>query len=158
MLPGISLYGALVALAIATMVTAPDYVLVQAKPEMNFSDLWIPISYVVAGFFPFYWPFAPDALGALGSWGAHLVSTPFGGNPAQNLALLIAQANSPLLSLMVLAGPLFACWSIVRDPLRTAEYAVIFVGVLLFAQLWHFPGSPRHYGFLFIALVGTVWM
>jgi hypothetical protein len=158
MLPGVALYGVLLALAVATMATAPDYMLLQAKPKMNFGDLWIPIRYVVAGFFPFYWPFAPDALRALGSWGVHLASTQFGGNPAHHLALLIVQANIPLLSLMVLAAPLLACLSIVRDPLRTAEYAVIFVGVLLFAQLWNFPGSPRHHGFLFIALVGTVWM
>jgi hypothetical protein len=41
---------------------------------------------------------------------------------------------------------------------RTAEFAAIYLGVLLFTLVWSFPGGPRHFGFLFVALIGTVWM
>ncbi|MGH6825920.1 hypothetical protein [Methyloceanibacter sp.] len=158
MLGGGAVYAAMLALAIATMITAPDYILVQATPKLNFDELALPARYVVSAFLPFYSPFAADALRALGGWAADLASTPFGIDPAQHLAVLIGRADNPLLTLSVLAAPILACWSIVRDPLRTAEYAAILVGTLLFAQFWHFPGSPRHHGFLFIALIGTVWM
>jgi len=130
---------------------------VRATPSLELDQLNMPILYVINAFFPFFWPFTPDALRALGAWGAQLAATPFGLLPANQLALLIGQAN-PLLVLFVLALPILACWSIVRDSVRTAQYAAIFIGVLLFAQLWQFPGSPRHHGILFMALVGTVWM
>jgi hypothetical protein len=58
----------------------------------------------------------------------------------------------------VLALPILACFIIVRDAMRTAEFALTYFGVLLFVQLWQFPGAPRHYGILFVAFVGTVWM
>ena len=63
-----------------------------------------------------------------------------------------------LLQAAVLALPILACFIIVRDALRTAEFALTYFGVLLFVQLWQFPGGPRHYGILFVAFVGTVWM
>ena len=50
------------------------------------------------------------------------------------------------------------CFIIVRDALRTAEFALTYFGVLLYVQLWQFPGGLRHYGILFVAFVGTVWM
>ena len=158
-LVGAALFAACLAVALVSMVPAPDYMLVQAKPGLEFGHLNKPLRYVVFAFFPFIWPFAPDALRTLGNWGAALAATPFGGNPAEQLVLLITGApTSALLTLALLAAPLVACWIIVREKMLVAQYAMIFVGVLLFAQLWQFPGSPRHHGILFITLVGTVWM
>lgn len=110
-LVGAALFAACLAVALVSMVPAPDYMLVQAKPGLEFGHLNKPLRYVVFAFFPFIWPFAPDALRTLGNWGAALAATPFGGNPAEQLVLLITGApTSALLTLALLAAPLVACW------------------------------------------------
>jgi hypothetical protein len=70
-----------------------------------------------------------------------------------------SQKGGMLLVMVVLVLPILALWTIVRDRIRTAEFATTYCGVLLFAQLFHFTSSAaRHEGILFVAFVGTVWM
>jgi hypothetical protein len=40
----------------------------------------------------------------------------------------------------------------------TLEFATIYAGILLFAQLSQYPFTPRHFGFVFVAFVGVVWL
>jgi hypothetical protein len=60
-----------------------------------------------------------------------------------------------LVLLTLLATPLAACWLIVRSGQRVAEFAIVYIGVLLFAYLRAFPGSTPPRGPM---LVVTVWM
>jgi hypothetical protein len=159
MLPGAGIFSLALALSVATMVPPPDYVLVPSDPRFDFTAFPVPLRYVVSAFFPFHWPSTPDSLSVFGSVGRKLAATPFGSNPAYRLFWLIRQSPSAApITLAVLALPLLACWLIVRDWKLSVQYALIYVGVLLFAQIWHFLGAPRHHGTLFMALVGTVWM
>ena len=122
MIPGIALYAAL-ARVCGRHHGAGARLRARAatKPRLVSTHPWMTASLRgESAFFPFFWPFTPDALHAIGGWGAQLAATPFGGHPAQNSTLLIVKANSPLLVADRLGSPLFACWSIVRDPLRTA--------------------------------------
>jgi hypothetical protein len=159
MLVGLAIFAGLFAFSIASMIPPPDYSLAQADPRLEFHHLKKPVRYVVFAFFPFHWPFAPDSLSAFGSIGRELAATEFGSNPANHLVKAISRSPNALpISLIILAAPILACWLIVRNWALTAQYTLIYVGVLLFAQLWQHPGSPRHHGTLFMALVATVWM
>jgi hypothetical protein len=159
MLPGLAIFSLALALSIATMVPPADYALVPSEPRLDFSAFPTPLRYVVSAFFPFHWPFTPDSLSVFGSVGRELAETHFGSNPVSRLVWLIRQSpNATPITLAVLALPLLACWLITRDWKLTAQYALIYLGVLLFAQIWHFLGAPRHHGILFTAFVGTVWM
>ena len=53
MLAGLTVFAALLALAVAAMVPAPDYALVRATPDLELSQLNVPPHYVVNAFFPF---------------------------------------------------------------------------------------------------------
>jgi hypothetical protein len=159
MLPGLAIFCLALALSIATMVPPADYALVPSEPRFDFSTFPTPLRYVVSAFFPFHWPFTPDSLSVFGSVGRELAATQFGRHPVYRLVWLIRQSpNATPITLAVLALPLLACWFIMRDWKLTAQYALIYFGVLLFAEIWHFLGAPRHHGTLLMAFVGTVWM
>ena len=72
-------FAALLALALGAMVPASDYALLQTAPSLELGESAVPPHYVVDAFFPFFGPYVPDTLSALGSWGAKLASTPFSG-------------------------------------------------------------------------------
>jgi hypothetical protein len=65
---------------------------------------------------------------------------------------------SPGLTAAVLTLPILACWAIVRDRWLVASYATTIIAVILFSAIWNYGGQLRHYGFLFIALIGVVWI
>jgi len=159
MLAGAALYALLVSLAIATMIPAPDSLFVSLIPSFALRPLDSALEFAVGAFFPFFPPFVPDTLTAIGGPAAKLAATPFARDPADQLSLLLLGGGyQPVLTAAVLIFPILACWTIVRDRLRTAEFATTYLGVLLFAQLWNFEGAPNQQGTLFVALIGTVWM
>jgi hypothetical protein len=61
------------------------------------------------------------------------------------------------LQVALLAVPIAACWLVVRNTAAALQFSATYLGVLLFAQLWHFIGELRHFGILFLAFVGAVW-
>jgi hypothetical protein len=160
MVAGAALYAALVVLAIATMMPAPDVGLyAPAVPKLDASTFDTPLHYVIGAFLPWFAPFVSMSLTWVGGKGAALAATPFGKNPLSEMVGLVSGAGAgSIVQIAVLAAPPLACFSIVRDRARTAEFAAIYLGALLFALVWNFPGAPRHFGFLFVALIGTVWM
>jgi hypothetical protein len=108
---------------------------------------------------PFFSPFVGDVLHRFGGAAAHPAASPFVTDPVSQLfPILGGGSGNLLLQAAVLALPILACFIIVHDALRPAEFALTYFGVLLFVQLWQFPGGLRHYGILFVAFVGTVWM
>ena len=76
-------------------------------------------------------------------------------NPTQ---YVVAFTDQPLWLALVFAAPLVVCWLISRDWIRVAEFATVYGGVLTFATLWDFPGSSRHHGIVFIALLAGAWL
>ena len=74
------------------------------------------------------------------------------------LQLAHGEAARIALILALLLSPPLVCWFLVRDWKIAAEFALIYLGIVLFAALWDFPGVSRHYGVVFVALIGAVWM
>jgi hypothetical protein len=142
LIPGAATFIGLTALAIATMLPAPDFDM--GKPPTSDISRLNSVRFVVHAFFPLVSPFVRDSLIVI-----H-------GNLADGLSKLV-QASVPV-SLIVLALPALGCWAMVRDRSIVASYMLIIVGMMLFSELWMFEGSPRHHGFLFVALIGMVWM
>ena len=157
MLRGAGLYAAFMALAIATMIPASDFALYAAKPNLGSGNLDIALNFVAGAFLPFYAPFMPEALNMIGGPAARLAATPWGLETDSQLVALLAWLPEYAVVGLLLAVPLLVCFSIMRVSWRTAEFTVVYVGLLLFAQLWSFAGAPRHSGIIFIALIGTVW-
>ena len=153
LLPGATIYVGLTLLAIATIMPAPD-ASPQGDASFDIGRLDIAVRFVIGAFFPLVWPFVADTLTFIGGSAAKLAPVLI--NPVKALSKLV-QA-SPGLTALVLILPILACWSIVRDRLLVATYAAVIIGIMLFAEIWDHSGGSRHYGFLFIALIGTVWM
>ena len=158
MLPGATLYAALAALAIVTMLPASDFTF-GGRASAEFSQFDMPLHFAIGAFVPFFSPFVGDVLHRFGGAAADLAASPFVTDPVSQLFPILGGGSGNLLfQAAVLALPILACFIIVRDALRTAEFALTYFGVLLFVQLWQFPGAPHHYGILFVAFVGAVWM
>jgi hypothetical protein len=156
-LPGTALFVALMAFTIWTMAPSPDNQFVQYAPSLKSVSLEEPLRFAVGAFLPLFWPFTFITLKSLGGWAADLAGTPFGPHPFQSAVQAIEGAGLvPVL--LVLALPVLAVWSVVRERMATLEFATIYAGILLFAQLSQYPFTPRHFGFVFVAFVGVVWM
>lgn len=158
MLPGAVLCGVLFILAVATMIPAPGNQFAAFEPRLRLGGLDQLLRFAIGAFVPLFQPFLGMILNWIGGGGAALATTPFG-DPVQQLYVLAGGGGSNQLAVVAaLTVPIILCWSIVRDRTLALEFAVTYVGILLFAQLSQYPFTPRHYGFVFLALIGVVWM
>ena len=137
MLPGATLYAALAALAIVTMLPASDFTF-GGRASAEFSQFDMPLHFAIGAFVPFFSPFVGDVLHRFGGAAADLAASPFVTDPVSQLFPILGGGSGNLLfQAAVLALPILACFIIVRDALRTAEFALTYFGVLQFVQLWH---------------------
>ena len=153
LLPGAAIYLGVCVLAVATMIPAPGNSL-HGTLTAAIGQLDIAVRFVVGAFVPLFSPFINDALAFIGGPAAKLAGG--FGNPAEALTNFVA--GSPGLIAAVLTLPILACFSIVRDRWLMASYAAAIIGFVLFSEMLDYGGKPRHFGFLFIALIGVVWM
>jgi hypothetical protein len=144
-----AIYALLLVIAIITMMPAPDMTR-YSWPGTDF----------LAGFsFHSFVPLVPPWLSEMIGWfgvpripeldefnSSEVFIRDFGIDVAHPARLLVA-----------LISPIVFCWFTTRDLARTAEFAIAYIGILLFAQLWHFSGDIRHHGIVFVMLVGAVW-
>jgi len=153
-LPGAAIYAGLTVLAVVSMVPASDAGFgttakivttisqAQFKPMLEALDLPLMAWPVQSAFFPFFPPFAEDA--------------DFIGGIVAKLSTSLPESSAELSLFLVL--PILVCLSAVQDRLLVATYAATVIGILLFIRICNYEFEPRHHGFLFIALIGTVWM
>src|SRR5262249_31231230 len=113
----------------------------QSKPMLEALDLPLMAWPVESAFFPFFSPFVEDA--------------DFTGRIVAKLSTL---PESPAELSLFLVLPFLVCLSAVQDRLLVATYAATVIGILLFIRICNYEFEPRQHGFLFIALIGTVWM
>ena len=74
------------------------------------------------------------------------------------VALTHADTDHPVRLALLFAAPIIICWLITRDPLRVLEFALVYLGIVLFANLfWTVPLGARIRGVVFLALVGSAW-
>lgn len=155
---GAASYAVLFAGAVATMLPAPDFSIYERLPRFSMQQASMAAIYPATAFVPFVPPWFSDSLRWLGGPFAWL-DAHFGtiGVPQKIMAVFGLHSGGGVKLVLVLIVPIAACWAITRDRLRTAEFALVCFGTVLFAVLWQFPGAPRHHGILFVAFLGVVW-
>jgi hypothetical protein len=80
-------------------------------------------------------------------------------NPVDDLLRLAGGAPVRWAAIIaILLLPPILCWAVVRDWKLTAEFALTYIGIVMFASLWDFLGQSRQHGIVFLALVAAVWM
>jgi hypothetical protein len=155
---GAAVYLILLVFAIGTMIPAADF-----GPwghDVRFSvsrlnaDLRLPIGAFV--------PLRPDSIWDAIAFIAHpkTASIPqfWNSTPiADFVALTHADTDHPVRLALVFAVPIAACWLIARDPLLVLEFTLMYLGIVLFANIWDFAGSARHHGVVFLALIASAW-
>ena len=139
---GAAVYLILLVFAIATMVPAADFG--PWAHDVRFSvsrlnaDLTVPFGAFV--------PLRPDSIRDAVAFIAHpeTASIPqfWNSNPTDDfVALTHADTDHPVRLALVFAVPIAACWLIARDPLLVLEFTLVYLGIVLFANIWDFPGS-----------------
>jgi hypothetical protein len=142
-------YAALLVIAILTMSPAPDMTGYQWHGTGTLA------AFPLHSFIPLVPPWPSETILWLGE--PHLAKVSDFDPSEVIIRLLRIDADHPARLILVLIFPIAFCWFVVRDLVRTAEFTAAYIGVLLFAQLWHFTGDIRHHGIVFIMLVGIVW-
>jgi len=158
-LGGVALYLALLAFSIASMIPAPDFGPWDVAPRFELSGAIIPLMVMLGAFVPV----DPDWFRAAAAFLSDPQTTPvpfvWNPNPAQYILGLAhpGAEQSLLLAASLLIVPIALCVFLTRNRYRVLEFSLAYVGICLFAALWHFPGGARHHGLVFIALVASVW-
>ena len=149
------LYLSLLAFGIFTMIPASDYIVANSHPALpGLGDLNIALGTMVGAFLPLdpEWPHAARAF--LTERGP----VPFFWNPQlldPILTVTGADGLHPMRIAAFLGLPIGLCILLARH--RAFEFVIAYIGIMLFAVVWHYPGSARHDGFVFVAFVAAVW-
>jgi hypothetical protein len=155
---GAAAYLALLAFAIVMMEPPPNYTL--AAPGTAFS--FLRFNDELSTPFGAFVPFSVGAIRSAMAWIAHpqtaAIPDFFNATPAGEFSQLTqADTLHPIRLALVFAAPVAVCWFLTRSWLLVLEFTLLYVGILLFEDIWHFPGSARHHGVVFLALVAAVW-
>jgi hypothetical protein len=155
---GGAVYLCLLGFAIVTMIPAPDYgpwaADVRFEPSRFNSVLGVPLG----AFVPTELGLVRNVFAFLANPGTGAIPRFWNSNPAVDLVSLTqADTDHPLRLALVFAVPVATCWLITRNPLRVLEFFLVYVGILLFTNIWNFPGDARHHGAVFLAFIGSVW-
>src|SRR5580704_16367255 len=157
---GAAVYLALLAIAIVMMEPPPQYTLSSSRVHFGFErlndDTFTPVGAFV--------PFSPDsvrqAITLFAPWGptGPAVSEFWGASPTPEiLALTHADTEHPVRLLLLFAVPVAACWFVTRNWLLVVEFSLVYLGIVLFENMWAFPGNANHHGVVFLAFVAAVW-
>jgi hypothetical protein len=155
---GPAVYLGLLLLAIATMVPAGDFAPYGHDAGLNIlrfnSDLVVPIG----AFVPLSLDSIRDAL-AFAAHPATAAAPQFWSRDATAdfVALTHADTDHPVRLALAFALPIAACWLIVRDRMLVLEFTLVYLGIVLFENIWNFPGGARHHGVVFLALIAAAW-
>ena len=96
MLPGATLYAALAALAIVTMLPASDFTF-GGRASAEFSQFDMPLHFAIGAFVPFFSPFVGDVLHRFGGAAADLAASPFVTDPVSQLFPILGGGSGNLL-------------------------------------------------------------
>lgn len=155
---GVALYLACFSVAVVSVISPPDAVPYGAQLRFEPSHLGNLASIPAGALFPVNPQWVVQAVRFVLQPGSEL---PHFWNPTpfyQLLQLAPSNATRIALILALLLSPPLLCWWLVRDRRSTAEFALVYLGIVLFAALWDYPGLSRHHGIVFMALVCVVWI
>lgn len=155
---GAAAYLVLLAFALVMMKPPPPYDL--ASPIVHFSierlddDIYTPIG----AFVPFSIGAIRQAIAFIAHPGLAEVPDFWGADPTPLfVALTHADTGHPIRLLLVFAAPIAACWLVTRNWLLVLEFSLVYLGIVLFENIWNFPGRANHHGVVFLAFVAAVW-
>ena len=155
---GAVVYLLLLAFAIVMIQPPPWYSL--SSPVVHFSipRLFADGTTPVGAFVPFSFATLRQAIAYIAHPNAANIPDFFDTNPYDEI-LVLTQANfeHPIRLALIFAAPVVACWLLTRNWLLTLEFSLVYLGIVLFENIWNFPGSARHHGVVFLALVAAVW-
>ena len=155
---GAVVYLLLLAFAIVMIQPPPWYGL--SSPVVHFSipRLFADGATPVGAFVPFSFATLRQAIAYIAHPNAANIPDFFDTNPYDEI-LILTQANfeHPMRLALIFAAPVVACWLLTRNRLLTLEFSLVYLGIVLFENIWNFPGSARHHGVVFLALVAAVW-
>ena len=156
-------YVILLVLAIATVMRPEikprtEFGLGTENVSSNFSrvaDLTLPIG----AFVPLQLDSIREAIAFITDPKAASIPKFWNSNSTEDLvALTHADTDHPVRLALLFAAPIIICWLITRDPLRVLEFALVYLGIVLFVTLfWAVPLAARIRGIIFLALIGSAW-
>lgn len=77
---------------------------------------------------------------------------------ADFVALTHADTDHPVRLALVFAIPIVLCWLITRDPLLVLEFALLYLGIVLFEnRFFRYGDGARLHGIIFLALIASAW-
>jgi hypothetical protein len=151
---GIAIYLAFLVLAVATVMRPPDAFFPDTHLGLDLLRLPTLLSYPFGAILPFspkrllLFLLDPGSTTGLHFWN----SNPF------DVFVRIGLFSLWPVSLVFLFAPILGvCWFATRDVKATSEFAVVFLGIVLFAFLLDLSPQQRYVGAVFLMLVAAVW-
>jgi hypothetical protein len=154
---GAAVYLVLLVLAVVTMVPAAD--------EGLWGHDWFSVSRLYDDLVIPFGAYIPLKLDSIEEALAFIVHPATAGipqfwslNPSDFfVGLLHIDSLHPARLAFVFAVPIILCWLITRDLMLVLEFALIYLGILLFANIWGYPLAARHHGVIFLAFIASAW-
>jgi hypothetical protein len=154
---GAAVYLVFLVLAIVTMAPAAD--------EGLWGHDWPSVSRLYDDLVIPFGAYIPLKLGSIGEAVAFIVHPATAGipqfwslNPSDFfVGLLHIDSLHPARLALVFAVPIILCWLITRDLMLVLEFALIYLGIVLFANIWGYPLAARHHGVIFLAFIASAW-
>ena len=157
-------YVILLVLAIATVMKpgikpSTDFGLRSENVQSNFSRLNADLTVPIGAFVPLQLNSIREAIAFVAHPNAASIPKFWNSNSTDDLvALTHADTDHPVRLALLFAAPIIICWLITRDLLRVLEFALVYLGIVLFANLfWIVPLGARIRGIVFLALIGSAW-
>jgi hypothetical protein len=152
-------YLVLLAFAVKTAAPAPDFGPWATNVRFDIARFGHSLLFPLGAFVPIKPAWLADATSFVARAGTAPIPHFWNPNPFQDfVAVTQADGQHPFRLMLVLIAPIAICWMIVRTLLPTLAFAMTYIGVILFSNIWLFSGSSRHHGILFLAFVGSAWM
>jgi hypothetical protein len=154
---GVAVYIILLVFAIATVAEPPEFHLAN-DARFHVSQLNAEISTPIGAFVPFAIESIRDAIAFVVHPDTAVIPRFWNSTPtADFVALTHADTDHPLRLALVFAAPIAACWLVTRNALLVLEFALVYLGIVLFENIVHFPGGARHHGVVFLAFIAAAW-
>jgi hypothetical protein len=154
---GAAAYLILLVFAIATVAEPPEFHLAN-DAQFHVSQLNADVSTPIGAFVPFAIESIRDAIAFVVHPGAAAIPRFWNSTPtADFIALTHADTDHPARLALLFAVPIVLCWFVTRNALLVLEFALVYLGILLFENIAHYPGGARHHGVVFLAFIAATW-
>jgi len=155
---GAGVYLVLLAFAIVMMQPPPQYDLSSPTVQFSLPRLDADVATPIGAFVPLSLATIRQAIAYIAQPTTANIPDFFGASAFGDIVTLThADLQHPIRLALIFAAPIAVCWLLTRNWLLVLEFALVYLGILLFENIWNFPGTARHHGVVFLALVAAVW-